>query len=35
MGYLTIVAMLIMILFPVLLPAAITLVHKLTEPDVG
>lgn len=33
MAYLTILGMLIMILFPVLLPAGITLVHKLTEPS--
>ncbi|WP_281373889.1 hypothetical protein [Mycobacterium vicinigordonae] len=30
MAYLTIAAMLVLILFPVLLPAVITLVHTLT-----
>lgn len=33
MPYLTIAAMLVLILFPVLLPATITVVHRLTEPS--
>jgi hypothetical protein len=32
MPYLTIAGMLVFVLFPVLLPAIITLVHTLTEP---
>lgn len=32
MAYVTIAAMIALILFPVLLPAVITLVHSVTEP---
>lgn len=32
MPYLTIAGMIVLIMFPIILPALITLVHKITEP---